>query len=142
MSQTYRDIIEIARCGAQYRADQLAPMGLKSCHASFLLEICANPGISQDGLAHRIYINKSNVARQAAVLEEEGFIIRTLSPVDKRVMELYPTEKAKQLLPQIQAILNRWEAAITNGMTEEELDVLSHVLARMKERSAIYMEDR
>lgn len=142
MSQTYRDIIEIARCGVQYRTDQLAPMGLKSCHASYLMEICANPGISQDGLARRIYINKSNVARQVAVLEETGFIIRTPSPVDKRVMELYPTEKAKKLLPQIQAILNRWESAITNGMTEEELEVLSNVLARMKERSAIYMEDR
>ena len=77
MSQIIRDITEIARCGAQYRADLLAPLGLKGCHASYLTEICAQPGISQDQLAKRICINKSNVARQAATLEEEGFLTRT-----------------------------------------------------------------
>ena len=66
MSQIIRDITEISRCGVQYRADQLAPMGLKACHASYLTEICDCPGISQDKLARRICINKSNVARQAA----------------------------------------------------------------------------
>lgn len=142
MSQIIRDITELTRCGAQYRLDQLSPMGLKACHASYLTEICACPGISQDGLARRICINKSNVARQAAVLEEEGFITRTPSPADKRVMELYPTQKALDLLPQIQAILTRWEDCITGDLTEEEKDQISVLLAKMKIRAAAYMEDR
>ena len=142
MSQIIRDITELTRCGAQYRLDQLSPMGLKACHASYLTEICACPGISQDGLARRICINKSNVARQAAVLEEEGFISRTPSPADKRVMELYPTQKALDLLPQIQAILTRWEDCITGDLTEEEKDQISVLLAKMKIRAAAYMEDR
>ena len=142
MSQTFRDIIEIARCGVQYRADQLAPMGLKSCHASYLTEICANPGISQDGLARRTFINKSNVARQVAVLEEDGFIIRKPSAADKRAMELYPTEKTLALMPQIQEILKCWENCITSTLSEEEKALLSSLLTRMKDRSATYMEDR
>ena len=48
MSQIIRDMLEISRCGVQYRSDNLSPMGLKSIHASYLTEICANPGISQD----------------------------------------------------------------------------------------------
>ena len=142
MSQIIRDITELTRCGAQYRLDQLSPMGLKACHASYLTEICACPGISQDGLARRICINKSNVARQAAVLEEEGFITRTPFPADKRVMELYPTQKALELLPQIQSILTRWEDCITGDLTEEEKDQISVLLAKMKVRAAAYMEDR
>ena len=142
MSQIIRDITELARCGVQYRLDQLSPMGLKACHASYLTEICDCPGISQDGLARRICINKSNVARQAAVLEEEGFITRTPSPVDKRVMELYPTQKALDLLPQIQSILTCWEECITRDLAEEEKDQISVLLARMKIRAAAYMEDR
>ena len=78
MSQIIRDMTEIARCGAQYKADRLVPLGLKGCHASYLTEICANPGISQDQLAKRICINKSNVARQAVTLEEEGFLTRKM----------------------------------------------------------------
>ncbi len=142
MSQIIRDITEVSRCGAQYRLDQLSPMGLKACHASYLTEICDTPGISQDGLAKRICINKSNVARQAAVLEEEGFITRTPSPQDKRVLELYPTEKALQLLPQIQSILTCWENCITSQLTEEEKDQLSVLLSKLKVQAAGYMEER
>lgn len=142
MSQIVRDITEISRTGAQYRIDQLSPMGLKACHASYLTEICAQPGISQDKLAGLICINKSNVARQVVVLEEEGFITRSPSPADKRVMELYPTQKALDLLPQISQILKCWEGCITQDLTEAELEQLSSVLAKLKARAVRYMEDR
>ena len=142
MSQIIRDITEIARCGAQYRADQLEPLDLKGCHASYLTEICANPGISQDKLAKRICINKSNVARQAAVLEEKGFLTRVPSATDKRIMELHPTQKTLDLLPQISGILKCWESCITGDLTTEELEQLANILEKMKIRSADYMDGR
>ncbi len=142
MSQIIRDMLDISRCGVQYRADNLAPMGLKSIHASYLTEICANPGISQDKLARLICINKSNVARQAAALEEDGFIIRTSSAADKRVIELYPTEKTLALLPQLQALLACWENCITRDLSEEEKDLLTALLRKMSTRATRYMEDR
>ena len=142
MSQIIRDIIEIARISVQYRGDQLAPMGLKSCHASYLTEICANPGISQDGLARIICLNKSNVARQAAILEEDGFIVRKSSAADKRVVELYPTEKTLELMPQISQVLKFWETQIADSLTEDERQILSTLLAKMKDQATEYMEDR
>jgi len=142
MSQIIRDMTEISRCGVQYRTDRLAPMGLKACHASYLTVICDHPGISQDKLAHTICINKSNVARQAAALEEDGFIRRTPSSTDKRVMELYPTQKTLDLLPQLNEILDCWEDCITHDLCEEEKELLSSLLRKMKSRAARYMEDR
>ncbi len=141
MSQIIRNITEIARCGAQYRTEALAPMGLKACHASYLLEICATPGISQDKLAARICINKSNVARQAAILEEDGFVIRTPSPQDKRIMQLYPTEKTLALLPSISPILQQWEACLMSDVSEEERAILEQVLERMKNKAAKWVDD-
>ena len=142
MSQIIRDITEIARCGAQYKADRLVPMGLKGCHASYLTEICAHPGISQDQLAKRICINKSNVARQAATLEEEGFVTRTPSATDKRIMELHPTQKTLDLLPQISSVLKEWETCITGDLTAEELDLMAALVAKMKSRASDYMDGR
>ena len=142
MSQIIRDITEIARCGAQYRTETLAPMGLKACHASYLLEICNHPGISQDKLAARICINKSNVARQTAALEEDGFITRTPSTQDKRIMQLYPTQKTQDLLPEIRIILNQWEACLTADVSEEEREILERVLERMKNKSSEWMANR
>jgi len=141
MSQIIRDITEIARCTTQYRTEALAPMGLKACHASYLTEICATPGISQDQLASRICINKSNVARQAAILEEDGFIIRTPSATDKRIMQLFPTQKTLDLLPQISRLLSGLEVCLTAGLTEEEKTLLESLLSRMKDKGAYWMEN-
>ena len=141
MSQITRDITEIARCYAQYRTEALAPMGLKACHASYLTEICAHPGISQDQLAARICINKSNVARQSAILEEDGFITRTPSPSDKRIMQLYPTQKTLDLLPVISTILHQWEACLTKDISEEEKDLLERLLSRMKDTASDWLEN-
>ncbi len=140
MSQLVYDITAISRCGAQYRSDMLSPLGLKACHASYLAEIGANPGISQDKLAQALYINKSNVARQVAILEEDGFLLRKPSPCDKRVMELYLTEKSQTLMPQIQEILQQWERALTQDLTAQEVEVLACLLGKMKTRAGDWME--
>ena len=141
MSQIIRDITEIARCGAQYRSEALSPMGLKACHASYLIEICDHPGISQDKLAARICINKSNVARQVAILEEDGFVTRNPSAQDKRIMQLYPTQKTLDLLPRISPILRQWEACLTADVNEEERAILERVLERMKDKASEWMAD-
>jgi DNA-binding MarR family transcriptional regulator len=141
MSDISRDITEIARCCAQYKVDMLSPMGLKGCHASYLSEICACPGISQDKLAQKICINKSNVARQAAILEEDGFIIRKPSESDKRCMELYPTEKTLELMPRITGILECWDQCLTQELTDEEITMVTAILERMKEKASLWMEE-
>lgn len=141
MPQLIRDITEITRCGAEYRSENFAPMGIKACHGSYLVEICANPGISQEQLARNICINKSNVARQAATLEETGFIRRCTCDKDKRIMRLYPTEKTLELLPQIQSIMHQWQQQLTQDLTEEEQTLLANMLKRMKTRASACMED-
>ena len=141
MPQIIKDITEIARCGAQFRNDNLAELELKGCHASYLLEICRNPGISQDTLARRICINKSNIARQLVVLEEGGFVRRQPSQEDKRVMEIYPTDKTLELMPRIRQILGQWSRYLTQDLTEEEVELLSKVLTSMKSRATIWMEE-
>ena len=141
MSQIIRDVTEIARCTTQYRTETLAPMGLKACHASYLTEICATPGISQDQLASRICINKSNVARQAAILEEDGFIIRKPSATDKRIMQLFPTQKTLDLLPQISQVLVDLESYLTEELSEEEKELLENLLTRMLNKASDWMEN-
>ena len=141
MPQIVKDITEIARCGAQYRNDNLAELNLKGSHASYLMEICRNPGISQDTLARRICINKSNIARQIVVLEEGGFVERRSSTEDKRVMELYPTEKTLELLPELRKVLGGWSRYLTQDFTEEEIELLAKMLFAMRERAAQWMEE-
>ena len=141
MPHIIKTMNEITRYGMQYRTDNLEPFGLKSCHASYLLEICRNPGISQDMLARRICINKSNIARQIVVLEEGGFVERRSSQEDTRVMELYPTEKTLELLPELRKVLGGWSRYLTQDFTEEEIELLAKMLSSMRERAVQWMEE-
>ena len=142
MSELTHNITDIARCAAQFRAEELAPLGLKACHGSYLAQICACPGITQDQLARRIFINKSNVARQLVILEEDGFVERRPCPEDKRAMRVYPTPKALEALPQIHQILLRWEELLTQDLSEEEKCLLGRMLCKMKLHAADWMQER
>lgn len=142
MSNIIKDITEITRCGVQYRTDKLAPLGLKACHGSYLTEICAQPGISQEQLAKCICINKSNVARQVAILEEGGFLQRSPSWEDKRIMKLYPTQKTLDLLPQIMDIMDAWQELLVKDLSWKEQELLEGLLEKMRSRASDWMEEQ
>lgn len=135
-------ITDIARCAAQFRAEELAPLELKACHASYIAAICQSPGITQDHLARTLFINKSNVARQLVILEEGGFVERRPCPEDKRAMQVFPTEKAKAVLPQIMEIFRSWEDFVAEDLSQEERRQLVSMLGKMKARCAEWTETR
>ena len=142
MPDLMHHITDIARCAALYRQEELAALGLKSCHASYLYSVCTCPGITQDQLARRIFINKSNVARQLVVLEEDGFVERRPSTEDKRAIQVFPTEKSRAAMPEISRIFRCWEAFVAQDLTEAERKSLVSMLEKMKNRSADWMEKR
>mgnify|MGYP003310526605 FL=1 len=142
MPDLMHHVTDIARCAALYRQEELAVLGLKSCHASYLCAVCDHPGITQDQLARRIFINKSNVARQLASLEEDGFVERRPSPEDKRAIQVFPTQKALDAMPQIVRIFRCWESFVAQDLSEEERCQLASMLEKMKARSADWMEKR
>ena len=133
MAQISQILKDISRFGRLYREDKLAPLGITSRHGMYLREIAAAPGISQEQLAQRISINKSNVARQAAALEEEGYIERRPCGKDKRVLRLYPTDKTLALLPGINQVTDSWEQLLVEGLTPEEQQVLETTLLRVRD---------
>ena len=142
MPELMHHITDIARCAALYRQEELASLGLKSCHAGYLDAICTCPGITQDQLARRFFINKSNVARQLAVLEEDGFVVRQHSTEDKRAIQVFPTEKAREAMPEITRIFRCWESFVAQDLTADERSHLVSMLKKMKARSADWMEMR
>lgn len=141
MSELTHNITDIARCTVQYRSEALAPLGLKGCHCSYLSVICACPGITQEQLAKRIFINKSNVARQLVILEEGGFVERRACCQDKRAVRVYPTEKALAVLPRINEVLSEWEICLTRELSEEEKRLLGQMLSKIKVHAADWMDN-
>ncbi len=133
MAQISQILKDIGTFNRIYRERQLAPLGITSRQALYLKEVGAAPGISQEQLAGRIGINKSNVARQVATLEEEGYIERRSCGMDKRVLRLYPTEKTLALLPGIGEVMESWETLLVEELTEAEQQALETMLLRVRD---------
>lgn len=141
MYQITQLITDLSRSRGQYLTNRVLPYALKSCHAMDLSLICRQSGISQDSLARQRQTDKSSIARQVAFLEEEGYITRCACQEDKRIMRLYPTEKAIALLPELTRILTHWEDRLTQDLTEEERALLLCMLKKMEQHTCQWKEE-
>ncbi len=138
MPTLMRQINVISRCGGMFRTERLKETELSGFHTAYILTVCRHPGISQDQLARHICINRSNVTRQLAYLEEHGFVERRQSESDRRVLLVYPTEKAQAILPTVLDVIHEWNDYITAGFSEDELDQLCGMMDRIAERAQEY----
>ena len=141
MSKLIRHLTAISRCGSEYREQYLSSIGLPGRYARYLTEVCERPGISQEALSRRLLLDKSNVARQSAALEEAQLITRCPSPEDKRALQIFPTDKTLALLPQIQEAWDSWEDLLTEELTEEEKELMAQLLLKMKVKARQWMEE-
>lgn len=138
MPSLMRYINIVSRCAAIWRADKLEGTELGDQHYTYIITVCRNPGISQDAIARKLFINKSNVTRSLSYLETHGFVTREQSSEDRRITLVYPTEKAHDILPTVRSIIRGWNAYITEGFTEEELEMYMDMTERLAARAADY----
>lgn len=129
------------RCAALYRDEMLSSYGLNGHQHTYIINICQNPGISQDQLAKNIFVNKSNVARQLTLLEANGFVMRKTSETSRRQMEVYPTEKCLTLYPIIMGILGDWNKYLLEEFTDGEKSMLLDMMEKIMLRSTKKLEN-
>ena len=141
MESFMRYINRTYRCSLLCRNNTLESEGLSGNQHSYIAQICQNPGISQDQLAKRIFVNKSSVTRQLALLEQNGFIYRKSSETDKRVQQVYPTEKAMEIFPKVHALWVEWSEYLTADFTPEEKAQLYALMERVMERAVHRAEE-
>ncbi|OQB23381.1 MAG: Transcriptional repressor MprA [Firmicutes bacterium ADurb.Bin182] len=135
MSSVMKYINRIARCYALFRNGKLKIKGLNVYQHSYILKICQNPGVSQDQLSRLLYIHKSNVTRQLALLEQNGYIKRIQNDKDRRILQVYPTEKAYEAYPKIKSASAEWGELLLSDFSEQDIDFLFGMLEKMTEKA-------
>ena len=128
----------LTRCTDTYRDERFRSLGLNSRQSVLLLQVCRKPGITQDALSKAILIDKSNITRQMALLEEAGFVTRCPDEEDRRQVRVFPTDRALALLPEIREGFRAWREYLQEGLTDEELSLFCHIMDRMTRRAAAY----
>lgn len=142
MAHMTRFINRIARLSSMHREAQLKEYGLNGIHHTYIITICQLPGITQEALARRIFVNKSNVTRQLAYLEKIGYIERRMDDSDRRKMRVFPTQKAQDILPMIEAMLVDWNEELLSQVPVDERDMMLVNLQKMMDHAEAIMEKK
>ena len=135
MDSIMKYISRIHRCFRQWQSDKMNDQGINGVQQNYLFHIAHQPGISQEQLSDHIMVNKSNVARQLSTLENEGWITRQTSAQDKRVYEVYPTDKTKEMMPEIMNLMKQWNTLITEDLTDEEKELLFKLMPKITKKA-------
>ena len=135
MLRFMKTLNNISRSQATYRLARTKGSDLYASHHAFLLTVCRNSGSTQEAIATELCLNKSTVARTLGTLEERGYIERKVNPENKREVLVYPTEKAREILPFVREINKDWNERLTEGISESDLEVFYSVLSRLEERA-------
>lgn len=141
MATFMKNITLVSQSAALFRDEHLKDAGVTGYQAKYILAVCNEEGISQDKLAKTLFVNKSNVARQMSALEHAGYVTRVQCDTDRRVYNVYPTQKAKELYPEIKRINTQWRGKVCEGLSEEEQEELARLMTKLVENAKKYMSE-
>ena len=116
---------ELANAGIQILPEQ-----------HFLLHLIASKEETiQSDLAEMIHKDKSAIMRHIDQLESMGYWIRVNDTTDRRKKHLVSTEAGKEIMMQCQEVSDVVTQRNLVGITEEELEVFTKVLIKLKQNS-------
>lgn len=139
-------MIDIYKCfnitskhASVYLDEKLSKFDLCSTHRVFVKRIYEKPGITRDTIKNIAHVHPSNVTRAIDYMEEKGYITKSLKEDDKRICLLYPTDKLKEVYDVLIEAEKEWTNIITEGLSEEELELYKKFLSISTELSAKYI---
>ena len=142
MPSLMRMINVVSRCYTMYRGDRLRDHELNTGFYNYVLPIHFHPGMSQEQLARHVCLDKCNVTRHLAKLEEGGYVERRPGEADKRVTLVYPTAKLEEMVPVIRGISEEWTDYLLEGLSEEEVEQLKTTLLKIARRAKEYVNSK
>ncbi len=142
MDSLMKYINRIHRCAGQYRSVRIPKAELAQHQHIYIFHICRQPGISQEQLAKRVCVTKSNVTRQLNSLEHQGYVKRIPDKEDRRVLQVYPTCQAEALYPDILRVMREWNALLFAELSAEEKNQLIQMLERIMNRAVRAVEGK
>lgn len=98
----------------------------------YLVRICEEPGIIQEKLAEMIKLDRTTAARAIKKLELHGFIEKKDDPVNKKIKELFPTEKGESVYPMIKREHDYSNQVALDRFYKEEAEQIYEYLLRVR----------
>lgn len=90
---------------------------LSPSHAYLLMIVIEEPGVQPGALANEMQLTPSTITRLIEKLEEKKLLVRTTGG---KITNVYPTPKAKQMLPKLKECVNDFFNAYAKILGKED----------------------
>jgi DNA-binding MarR family transcriptional regulator len=96
----------------------------------------AGESLTMSELSRLLLVSNSNTTVVVDRLENDGFVVRHQSPVDRRIYRVGLTDAGRHHFELLASKHEEQVNTLFSGVTEDELDVLDHLLQRLTPRRA------
>ncbi|MDR1900806.1 MAG: MarR family transcriptional regulator [Treponema sp.] len=114
----------------------MAKYGLGSSGYGFLLSLQKKEGLTQRELSEGISVDYGLASRTLGSLEKKGYILRKRIKEDARSYEVYLTQKAKNIIPELHRAYDEWWEQLCSQISAQDIKILSSRLQEMAEKAS------
>lgn len=111
--------------------------GLTVQSFAIVMTLIADAGLSQKEIGQRFSAPAYAISRAIDGLERDGFLERRTDPSSRRANTVHATQKAKDLAPQLFAVIVDVNARLLDSLDEAEQAQLIALLARVLANNAL-----
>lgn len=132
-----RMITLLARKSQSYFSVALDKYNLTAAEQPFFMTLRRQEGLTQEELTAIVCVDKAATARAVKSLEQKGYLIRRQDQRDRRQNRIYPTQRAKEIGEGVSQELLAFNAKLTQGIPQKDLDIVYKALLKMEENCAM-----
>lgn len=110
----------------------LKQLDLSHGQAIALMKIHKHQVIQQDVLTKHLLIDKSAVTRILKSLEDKELIVKKMSENNRRVFDIFLTQKGEKLYPEIKKIIDETTRTMLKGIDQKQQEQLFELLSKVK----------
>lgn len=132
----------INRCSNRFFDQELSCYSIGCGQQFFLMRIHGNEGISMYDLACLGHFDKGTVSKAVQKLEDEGLVQIRTDNADKRIRRVYTTPDALPIIEGTRQLLLGWNAKLTEGLTQQEIEQAERLLSHMANNAYHYLQKK
>lgn len=126
------DLAETSRAMRRDFDRRATALGTTRAQWRVLARLARQGGLRQVDLADALDVEPITLCRMVDRLEEAGLVERRKDEKDRRAWRIHLTEKAGEVIQELQALSAEFYADALEGISEAEQTVVADVLARIR----------
>lgn len=120
-----------ARRSAEVAEEALEPLGISARQLGILELIVTRGCMTQQAVGQLLKLDRTTVVQVVDSLEDAGFLVRNVDPLDRRCHALTVTAAGKEILKKATSRMEKAEEKFLALLSEEEREQLKRMLATL-----------